>query len=89
MERQSLAAGQDYLVVPVSKSAGIFHPKCIYLVGESEDVLLVDGNLTFGGHGKNVGSDYFTRRDNPEARKRRLIHDLKSMGYEVTIAPAA
>jgi len=36
-----------------------------------------------------LGSDYFTRHDNPEARKRRLIHDLQSMGYEVTITPAA
>ncbi len=38
---------------------------------------------------RDLGSDYFTRHDNPEARKRRLIHDLQSMGYEVTIAPAA
>lgn len=38
---------------------------------------------------RDLGSDYFTRHDNPEARKRRLVHDLQSMGYEVTIAPAA
>ena len=38
---------------------------------------------------RDLGSDYFTRRDNPEARKRRLVHDLQSMGYEVTITPAA
>ena len=37
----------------------------------------------------DMGSDYFTRHDNPEARKRRLVHDLQSMGYEVTITPAA
>ena len=38
---------------------------------------------------RDLGADYFTRYDNPDARKRRLIHDLQSMGYEVTIAPAA
>ena len=38
---------------------------------------------------RDLGADYFTRHDNPDARKRRLIHDLQSMGYEVTIAPAA
>ena len=37
----------------------------------------------------DMGSDYFTRYHNPEARKRRLVHDLQSMGYEVTITPAA
>jgi transposase len=38
---------------------------------------------------RDLGSDYFTRHDNPEARKRRLIRDLQSLGYQVTIAPAA
>jgi transposase len=38
---------------------------------------------------RDLGSDYFTRHDNPDARKRRLVHDLQSLGYEVTIAPAA
>jgi transposase len=38
---------------------------------------------------RDLGSDYFTRYDNPEARKRRLIRDLQSLGYTVTIAPAA
>lgn len=38
---------------------------------------------------RDLGSDYFTRYDNPEARKRRLIHDLHALGYEVTVHPAA
>jgi transposase len=38
---------------------------------------------------RDLGADYFTRYDNPEARKRRLVHDLQAMGYDVTIAPAA
>ena len=38
---------------------------------------------------RDMGSDYFTGHDNPDARKRRLVHDLQSMGYQVTITPAA
>jgi transposase len=38
---------------------------------------------------RDLGSDYFTRYDNPEARKRRLIRDLHTLGYEVTVQPAA
>jgi len=37
----------------------------------------------------DLGSDYFTRHDNPETRKRRLIRDLQSLGYQVAITPAA
>lgn len=55
VERQALAVGQDYRLVPVSKRGGIFHPKCIYLAGPKEELLLIgSGNLTFGGHGNNV-----------------------------------
>jgi hypothetical protein len=38
---------------------------------------------------RDLGGDYFTRYDNPEARKRRLTRDLQSLGYQVTIQPAA
>ena len=39
---------------------------------------------------RDLGSDYFTRRtDNPEARKRRLIHELEALGHKVTLEPAA
>ncbi len=39
---------------------------------------------------RDLGSDYFTRRiDNPEARKRRLIHELEALGHKVTVEPAA
>jgi transposase len=38
---------------------------------------------------RDLGSDYFTRHDNPEARKRRLVRDLQSLGYDVAIKPAA
>lgn len=55
MERRSASAGREYLVVPVEVGSGIFHPKCTYLVGDKKDALLIgSGNLTFGGHGKNV-----------------------------------
>ena len=39
---------------------------------------------------RDLGADYFTRRlDNPEARKRRLIHELEALGHKVTVEPAA
>ena len=55
VERQALAVGQDYRLVPVTKRGGIFHPKCTFLAGADDEVLLIgSGNLTFGGHGNNV-----------------------------------
>ena len=38
---------------------------------------------------RDLGSDYFPRYDNPDARKRRLIRDLETLGYDVTVQPAA
>jgi transposase len=39
---------------------------------------------------RDLGPDYFTRRiDSPDARKRRLIHELEALGHKVTIEPAA
>jgi transposase len=38
---------------------------------------------------RDLGWDYFTRYDNPEAHKRRLIRDLQTLGYNVTVRPAA
>ena len=39
---------------------------------------------------RDLGSDYFTRRiDNPEARKRRLVHELEALGQKVTLEPTA
>ncbi len=39
---------------------------------------------------RDLGSDYFTRCiENPEARKRRLIHELEALGHKVTIEPTA
>jgi hypothetical protein len=38
---------------------------------------------------RDLGSDYFTRYDNPDAHKRRLIRDLQTLGYNVTVQPAA
>ncbi len=41
-----------------------------------------------GAEYRDLGSDYFTRYDDPEARKRRLVRDLQSLGYDVAIQPA-
>jgi transposase len=38
---------------------------------------------------RDLGSDYFTRHDNPEAHKRRLIRELHNLGFDVTVHPAA
>src|SRR5690242_3713925 len=54
-ERQSSRVGQEYRLVPVALSKGVFHPKCSYLSGPDGDLLMVSsGNLTFGGFGRNV-----------------------------------
>ena len=37
----------------------------------------------------DLGQDHFTRRDDPEARKRYLIRQLEALGHTVTIDPAA
>ena len=56
MEMKSRSIGQEYALIPVECSAnGIFHPKITYLWGKESDLLLVgSGNLTFGGHGRNI-----------------------------------
>jgi transposase len=39
---------------------------------------------------RDLGPDYFTRRiDSPDARKRRLIHELEALGHKLTIKPNA
>ncbi|KAA0015717.1 IS110 family transposase [Antrihabitans cavernicola] len=37
----------------------------------------------------DLGTDYYTRRDEPEARKRLLQRQLEELGYHVEISPAA
>src|SRR5664279_3643727 len=38
---------------------------------------------------RDLGGDYFTRHDNPEATRRRLIHNLEALGYDVQLTPVA
>lgn len=38
---------------------------------------------------RDLGGDYFAQRDNPDRRKHRLVRQLESLGYDVTLAPAA
>lgn len=55
LERRSMRVGQEYRIVPVGLPNGVFHPKCIHLISEDEQLLLVgSGNVTFGGHGRNA-----------------------------------
>jgi hypothetical protein len=54
-ERQSRFVGHEYRLVPVALPRGVFHPKCIFLSGPEGAVLMIgSGNLTFGGHGRNI-----------------------------------
>lgn len=54
LERRSMRVGQEYRIVPVGLPQGVFHPKCVHLIGEDQQLLLVgSGNVTFGGHGRN------------------------------------
>ncbi|RVU33953.1 hypothetical protein EOI86_22770 [Hwanghaeella grinnelliae] len=54
-ERRSMRIGQEYRLIPVGLPNGVFHPKCIHLAGDEGQILLVgSGNLTFGGHGRNL-----------------------------------
>ncbi|WP_320177519.1 hypothetical protein [Roseovarius pacificus] len=55
LERRSMRVGQEYRIVPVGLPSGVFHPKCIHLCSDEEQVLLIgSGNVTFGGHGRNA-----------------------------------
>lgn len=55
MELKSRSIGQEYSLIPIQSATGIFHPKITYLWGTDGDILLVgSGNLTFGGHGRNI-----------------------------------
>lgn len=54
-ERLSNRVGVEYRLTPVAMERGVFHPKIAYLAGDTNDVLILgSGNLTFGGHGRNV-----------------------------------
>jgi transposase len=37
----------------------------------------------------DLGGDYFTRRNNPDRRRDRLIHQLHDLGYQVTLTKVA
>jgi hypothetical protein len=36
-----------------------------------------------------LGADYYEQRNNPDAQKARLVRQLKELGYDVEISPAA
>jgi len=36
----------------------------------------------------DLGADYYAQRDNPQARKARLLRQLEELGYAVDIRPA-
>jgi transposase len=38
---------------------------------------------------RDLGGDYFTRRDDPDRRRNRLVAQLASLGYDVALTPAS
>lgn len=55
LERRASRVGLEYRLVPAALANGVLHAKCIYLAGDEGDRLLIgSGNLTFGGHGRNL-----------------------------------
>lgn len=45
--------------------------------------------MATGGCHQDLGGDYYTRREDPERRKARLIRQLQQLGYQVDLTPAA
>ncbi len=104
IERQSHGVGQDYRLVPVAMANGVFHPKCTYLHGRSEDILLIgSGNLTCGGFGRNIEAiEAFHSERQPEmfrafaecldailARRNVLIGDERALSEFANLSRAA
>jgi transposase len=45
--------------------------------------------LSNGEAYRELGADYYTRRDDPDRQARRLTRQLEQLGYTVTVARAA
>ena len=45
--------------------------------------------LSTGETYRELGADYYTRRNDPERQLRRLTHQLEQLGYSVAVTPAA
>jgi hypothetical protein len=45
--------------------------------------------LTTGERYRELGGDYYTKRDDPERQARRLTHQLEQLGFNVVLEPAA
>jgi len=45
--------------------------------------------LTTGETYRELGDDYYTRREDPDRKAKRLTHQLEQLGYDVAITHAA
>jgi transposase len=62
--------------------------KAIFALGHS--ILVIAWHLlSTGCDYEDLGGDYFTRRNDAEARKRYLVRQLQELGHRVTVEPAA
>jgi transposase len=59
-------------------------------VAVAHSILVIAYHLLGNDTGyQDLGGDYFTRRDDPTARTRRLVRQLEQLGHQVTLSPAA
>jgi transposase len=63
--------------------------KAIVAIGRS--ILIIVWHLLSDPEARytDLGSDFYTKRINPERRKQNHIHQLEALGYKVTVEPAA
>ena len=66
----------------------VFHALC---EADTLEVVLVNARhvKNVPGRKTDVKDSEFTRRDNPEAAKHRLIHNLEALGYHVELTATA
>jgi transposase len=59
-------------------------------VAIAHDLIVIVWHVLHDGSGyRDLGADWFTRHDNPDATKRRLVRQLQALGYTVDLTPAA
>ncbi len=88
--RQQLAAGKAAADDAETKLHGEWAGGSKAAVATAHNLLVIVWFVLHDHAGyRDLGADYFTRHDNPDATKRRLIRELQALGYAVDLTPAA
>ena len=82
-----LSAQYRRFVARFGKSNG-GETKAIFAVGHTM-LVIIWHVLAHSGNYEELGFDYFEKRNETEAYKRRLVHQLEKLGLKVTVEPAA